>query len=132
MLKVYNYYAYVSVDSAEWRRIDDGYTIREEEPEELPILDNATFDEAYEYISEYIVWNMFPNRTLFSKKPVIQIYYSDAYDVVKYKRFKTLSYKKVYKEWKDVPLQWLMEHVSAEQFVQYLKERGITTCPMNF
>ena len=27
MIKVYNYYAYVSVDGAEWRRIDDGHTI---------------------------------------------------------------------------------------------------------
>ena len=132
MLKVYNYYAYVSVDGAEWRRIDDGRTIREEEPDGLPILANATFDEVYEYISDHIVWNMFPDLTLFRKKPVIEIYYSGAHDVVKYKHFKTLSYKKVYEEWKDVPLKWLMEHASADQFIQYLKERGITTCPMNF
>ena len=132
MLKVYNYYTYVSVDGADWRRIDGGHIIREEEPKELLILDNATFDETYDYLSNHIVWNMWRDCTLFRKKPVIEVGYSDALDSVKYKHFKTLSYKKVYREWKDVPLSWLMEHASADQFIQYLKERGITTCPMNF
>ena len=132
MLKIYTYYAYVSVDGADWRLIDDGDTIREEEPTDTLILDNATFDETYEYLSNHIIWNMWKDHTLFRKKPMIEIRYVDAWDSVTYKHFNTLSYKRVYKEWKDVPLKWLMEHASADQFIQYLKERGITTCPMNF
>ena len=132
MLKVYKYYAYVSVDGAEWRRVDDGHTIREEEPTDTLILDNATFDETYEYLSKHIVWGLYNDTTFFIKKPVVQVSYSDAWSPVEYKYFKTLSYKRVYKEWNDVPLQWLIEHASADQFIQYLKERGITTCPMNF
>ena len=132
MLKVYNYYAYVSVDGVEWRRIDDGHKITDEEPSDCLILNNATFDEVREYLSEHIVWGMSNDSTFFRKKPIISIYYSDAWGSVEYKHFKTLSYKKVYKEWENVPLKWLMEHATADQFIQYLKEHGITTCPMNF
>lgn len=132
MLKVYRYYAYVSIDGAEWRRVSDGDIISEKELVDCLILDNATFDQTREYLSNHIVWGMCNDSTFFRKKPIVSISYSDAFDVVEYRNFGTLSYRKVYREWKDVPLKWLMEHVSADQFIQYLKERGITTCPMNF
>lgn len=130
MLKVYNYYAYVSVDGEKWRCIDDGHTIRDEEPTDLIILDNATFDETYEYLSNHIVWNMWHDLTLFRKKPIIEVRYYDAWDSVTYRHFNTLSYKKIYKEWENVSMEWLMKHASADQFIQYLKERGITACPI--
>ena len=39
-------------------------------------------------------------------------------------------YKYVYKEWKDVPLNYIMEHFSADKCIQYLKERGMSACPI--
>lgn len=132
MLKVYDVYYYVSVDGADWRRIDRAYTIKDEEPTDRIILDNATFDEVREYLENHMVWGMSNNCTLFRNKPTVEISYSDAWSPVEYRNFKTLSYKEVYKEWKNVSLKWLMEHATADQFIQYLKERGITTCPMNF
>lgn len=130
MLKVYNYYAYVSIDGSDWRMIDRAYHIGDDNPSDLLVLDNATFDEVREYLNNNPVFGMHNNCTLFGRKPTIEIGFDDEIFPVKYRYFNTLSYKIVYKEWKDVPLKWLMEHTSAEQFIQYLKERGITTCPI--
>ena len=42
----------------------------------------------------------------------------------------TILYKYVYEEWKDVPLTYIMKHFPADKFIQYLKERGMATCPI--
>ena len=132
MLKVYDVYHYVSVDGADWRCVDNAYTIRDEEPANRIIRENATFDEVREYLNKHLLWGMYNGNTFFRNKPTVKISYSDAWSPVEYRHLKTLSYKEVYREWKDVPLKWLMEHASAEQFTQYLKEHGIITCQMNF
>jgi hypothetical protein len=54
------------------------------------------------------------------------------YNDVEYKHFKSISYMQTYEERKDVSLEWIIKHLPADQAIQYLKERGITTCPMNF
>ena len=133
MLKVYHCYTYVSMDGGDWRRLgDSGYRITDEELSERIILDNASFADTREYLKNNICNAMYNDETFFGHKPIIKIGYSDAWDYVSYKHFDTLSYKIVYKEWKSVTMKWLMEHASADQVIQYLKERGITTCPMNF
>lgn len=133
MLKVYHYYASVSIDGADWRKIDRAHTITDEEPSDMLIWDNVSFDEVRELLKQHSVIGMHNSHTLFRKKPTIEIRFEDAWlTPVEYKHFKTLSYKIEYKEWKDVPLQWLMEHSPADKVIQYLKERGINTCPMNF
>ena len=133
MLKVYNVYEYISVDGREWRRVGgSGYRITDEELSDCIILDNASFDETREYVKNNYPDVMFNDETFFRHKPLIQIKYDDCWEYATYKHFDTLSYKRVYKERKDVTMQWLMEHASADQVIQYLKERGITTCPMNF
>lgn len=133
MLKVYWVYNYISVDGADWRQVGHSkYTIVDEEPETELILDNASFDEVYAYLTQNPLNGLYDDTTLFKKKPKIQVSYSDAWDAVFYRSFNTLSYKKVYEEMKNVTMSWLMEHTSADEFIQYLKERGITACPMNF
>ena len=133
MLKVYNYYAYVSIDGADWRRIDHAHTITDDEPLDMLIWDNISFDVVRELLNHHPVIGMHNSHTLFRKKPTIEICFEDAWlSPVEYKHFKTLSYKIEFKEWKDVPLQWMIEHSPADKVIQYLKERGITTCPMNF
>lgn len=133
MLKVYNVYDYVSIDGAEWRRVGrSGYKVADEEIKNKLILDNVSFEDAREFLSNNILDGVWNYSTFFRNKPTICISYQDAWEPVTYKRFNTISYKTVYKEDKYVTTQWLMEHLSADQFIQYLKERGITTCPMNF
>lgn len=133
MLKVYNVYKYVSIDGGDWRKLDySGYKITDEELSECIMIDNASFADTREYLKNNSCFLMFNDETFFRRKPIIKINYNDAWEYATYKHFNTLSYKIVYKERKMVTMQWLMEHASADQVIQYFKERGITTCPMNF
>lgn len=133
MLKAYYIRDYVSVDGSEWRSVGGyGERVIDGEPENELRLDNASFDEVYEYLTQHLLSGVWNDTTLIRKKPLIQVSYNDTGCWVEYRHFNTMSYKREYKEWNNVPLKWLMEHASADQFIQYLKERGITTCPMNF
>ena len=133
MLKVYTVVSYVSVDGAKWRSVGHvGHCCTDEERDVKFILDNASFAEAREYINNHFLDGIFNSETYWREKPVIVVHYRDAWDGVVYKKFNTISYKNVYTEDKNVTLSWMMEHLSAETVIQYLKERGITTCPMNF
>ena len=44
--------------------------------------------------------------------------------------FTSLSIKKITEENKDVTLEWIIEHLSAEKTIRYLKERGLNICPI--
>lgn len=134
MLKVYHVYDYVSIDGAKWRTVGGygGYKVTDEEVEAKLVLDNVSFEEVREFLSHNLLDGVWNESTFFRHKPTIAVHYQDAWDWVVYRHFDTMSYKREYKENKDVSFQWLTEHLSAEQLIQYLKERGITTCPMNF
>lgn len=134
MLKVYHVYDYVSIDGAKWRTVGGygGYKITDEEVETKLVLDNVSFEEAREFLSQNPLDGVLNDSTLLRNKPTIVVRYQDAWDWVEYRRFDTMSYKREYKEYENVSFKWLTEHLSADQFIQYLKERGITTCPMNF
>ena len=132
MLKVYRVKYYVSVDGGEWRQVgNSGYSITDKELSELVIIDNASFVDAREFLKNTPCFGVYNNETFFRHKPIIMIKYNDALEQVVYRNFNTLSYKIVYKEWTNVSMQWLIEHASADQCIQYLKERGMTSCPMN-
>lgn len=133
MLKVYNVVSYVSVNGAKWRSVGHtGYCCTDENRDIKLILDNASFDEAREYVNNHFLDGVYNTCTFWREKPTISVRYRDAWDDVVYKNFNTISYKNVYTEDKHVTLGWMMEHLSADKVIQYLKERGITICPMNF
>ena len=133
MLKVYNVVSYVSVDGANWRSVGHpGHCCTDEDRDVKLILDNASFAEAREYIGNHFLGGVYNSETFWRNKSVIAVHYRDALDDVVYRNFNTISYKNVYTENKNVTLGWMMEHLSADKVIQYLKERGLTTCPMNF
>ena len=133
MLKIYTVVSYVSVDGAKWRSVGQiGHCCTDEDQDVKFILDKSSFDETREYLSNNLLDGVYNSETFWRSKPTIVVYYRDAWDGVKYKNFNTISYKNVYTEAKNVSLEWLMKHLTADQTIQYLKERGITTCPMNF
>lgn len=133
MLKIYEVRDYVSIDGADWRRVGHcGYRVTDEEVEDRLVLDNVTFDEARAYLSENILSSVWNDETFFGHKPTVAIHYADAWDPVSYRSFNTISYKRKFTEDKNVTFEWMTKHLSADQLIQYLKERGITTCPMNF
>jgi hypothetical protein len=130
MIKVYTVKSYVSINGEDWWHIGyDGHSMRDDGLTEKVFFENFTFDECYQYIKEHSLDGIWPSHTLFRNKPILYIGRS-FYDSYKYTTFKTISYKYIYKEWDSVPLTYIMEHFSADQCIQYLKERGMTTCPI--
>jgi hypothetical protein len=132
MLKVYKVHNYVSIDGADWRQVNGGHTTSSAELGSGLLFDNLTFDEVREYLLYCRLDGVWNSSTVFINRPAIVVRYQDAWDSVIYKHFKKMSYKREFKEWPDVSLKWIMENLPADQTIQYLKERGITTCPMNF
>ena len=91
-----------------------------------------SFDETREYFNNHKLDGVWNDTIFWGKKPTICVRYCDAWDDVVYKHFNTISYKQEYVEWTDVSLEWIIKNLHADTAVQYLKERGITACPMNF
>lgn len=133
MLKVYHIHDYVSIDGADWREVG-GYGDKaiNGDPETEIRLDNASFDEAREYLSQNYLSGVWNDTAFLRNQPTIRVSYNDAWDSVEYRNFDTISYKREFEEWTKVSLKWIIENLPAEQTIQYLKERGIATCPMNF
>ena len=130
MLKVYTVKSYVSINGEDWWHVGcNGHTISDENLTEKIFLDNVTFNECYKYVSQHSLDGIYLDSTLFKKKPIIYINDSRS-DSHRYDQFDTISYKYVYEEWKDVPLNYIMEHFSADKCIQYLKERGMSACPI--
>lgn len=131
MLKVYHIYDYVSIDGAQWREVGGyGEKAIDGDPETELCLNNASFADAYEYLTQHTLCGVYIDTTLFRKKPTIEISYNDAWNAAIYRHFSTISYKREYEEWTNVSLKWIIENLSADKTIQYLKERGITTCPI--
>lgn len=130
MLKVYTVKSYVSINGGDWQQVGrDGCTISDENPTDKIFLDNVTFDECYEYVCNQPLDGIYLGNTLFKKKPIIYIIDNHLYEH-RYDHFNTISYKYIYEEWKDVPLNYIMEHFSVDKCIQYLKERGMSACPI--
>ena len=138
MLKVYKVHNYVSIDGDDWREVVWSWFIPTKCKTSSELLEteyrlhNASFNEAREYLQSNELDGIGNSSTYWRKKPIVWVRYDDARDIVNYRHFNTISYKTEYKEWTDVSLEWIIKSLPADQTIQYLKERGITTCPMNF
>ena len=130
MLKVYTVSSYVSIDGEDWQHIGyDGYTVSGDNLAEKLLFENFTLEQCYEYSQGKKLDGIWLSKTFFRKKPMLYIG-EWFYEAKRYTSFSTISYKYVYEEWDSVSLEWIMKHLSADQCIQYLKERGITTCPI--
>lgn len=132
MLKVYTVESYISIDGEPWQHVGwNGDIVADNKPAEKVFFEYFTFEQCYEYLKEHRLDGIWSSVTAFRHKPII--YIGDGwFERKRYTIFNTISYKYTFTEWKSVTLDWIMKHASADQCIQYLKERGITTCPMNF
>jgi hypothetical protein len=130
MLKIYLVTNYVSIDGADWREVGyGGYQAADQKPGDIEVH-NLSFDKVREYLETNRLDGVRNDATLFRKRPIISVRYTGAWDAVGYRHFDTLSYKREFKEWTDVTLEWIMKNLSADECIQYLKERGMTACPI--
>ncbi len=133
MLKVYLLKSYVSVDGGEWYEVGDYREAMLDISKSATIaIDNKSFDKWCEFLQECRLNGIYYRTTFFRKKPCIVTQGWNYDDRETYTHFNTLSYKTVYEEMPNVSLAYIMKNFPADKCIQYLKERGITTCPMNF
>ena len=130
MLKVYKVHDYVSIDGAKWRQVGYGYRIAEEKPENNLVLYEASFDNAREYLSNNKLDGVWNDSTFLFRNPTIVVDYDDAWESVEYRKFKNISYQTIFTEWTSVTLEWIVQNLPADECIQYLKERGMTVCPI--
>ena len=130
MLKVYAVTDYVAINGGDWYEVCYGYQVTDKELHDTVPLNFMSFESAYNYLSHNTLNSVYRDTTLFRKKPVICVSYIYPLDSARYTNLRTMAYKTTYKEWSDVSLDWLMKNLSADECIQYLKDRGMTACPI--
>ena len=85
------------------------------------------FQKAYEYVENGGVMNAVTSRTFFRNKPEIRLSTVDDYCAGYYseKNFKSLAVRWEYKEVKPT-MKTLADLLTADEFCEYLTDRGIT------
>ena len=132
LLKVYNRKTYVSINGDRWEQIGETTKriMSSDNPTETIIFENKTFKECFEYLGNHDVCGLYREYTVFRNKPAVLICYTDSLSSTRYKYFNTISCKHVYEENNYISLDEIMKDFSADKCIQYLKERGITACPI--
>jgi hypothetical protein len=129
MLKPYKVNTYVSVnDGPKYEIWSVGYGLTEDELPRVVEL-SYTFQEAL--TKKLLTPCVTTGITFFRKRPYVRIEYSWCQSD-DYYNFDHITIERRYEPWTKATLKDIHDYTPADQFIQYLKERGITTCPMNF
>lgn len=135
MLKIYKTYLQYQTDGGTWERFGySGWLCEEESDIEASksIIENANFKQAFEHFENFPIHDVAVCRTYFRHRPYICLIgagFAESTNLYQ-NDFTSLSIKKITEENKDVTLEWIIEHLSAEKTIQYLKERGLNICPI--
>lgn len=127
MLQTYKTYTYIVVDGKEqWMPFDTKVILVEKLNHET-IEEVYTFDEIIKNNAAGLNYIVVGKNWLF-KRPYVKIEYSWGYEKLYY-QFNTLTVKKYYKPY-DITMSELFDSFPADKCIQYLKERGMTACPI--
>ena len=134
MLKIYDPIYAVSIDGGPWERLEDPFDTNwlvtdEDLPETELLLDDVSFQEAYDYLRENYISGARTCRTIFKGKPQLSLLYFNTIDRKYIKKCKRFSLRVENKFRKNVTLDWILKNVEADQAIQYLTERGMGICP---
>ena len=135
MLKIYNPIYAVSIDGGPWERLEDPFDTNwfvadKDLPETEFLLDNVSFQEAYDYLRENYISGARTCRTVFKGKPQLSLLYFNTIDRKYIKKCEGFSLCAKNRLRKNVTLDWLSKHLEADQAIQYLTERGMGICPI--
>lgn len=127
MLKPYKVYTYISVDGAPKTKIMNvGYGLIDRE---LPCVITTHWSFQEVLTNELPTSAITIGTTFFRKRPYVKVEYS--WDSVnKYYHFDHITIERHYEPWKYATFKEIIEKTDAEDFIQYLKERGMNTCPI--
>lgn len=134
MLKIYDPIYYISIDGGPWERLEDlfdtnWFVTDEDLPETELLLDDVSFQEAYDYLHENYISGAGTRRTVFKGKPQLSLLYFSASDRKYIKKCEGFCLRAENRLRKNVTLDWILKHLEADQAIQYLKERGMGICP---
>lgn len=130
MLKIYCVKKYVSIDNDEWKKIGcNTYIMSNDSLSEKIIFKHKSFDECFEFLESHYINGLSRSESIFRHKPLINVYYSFNLTEISYKCFNTISCKETYTEI-DMTFDDIMKIFSAEQTIEYIKERGLNVCPV--
>lgn len=137
MLKIYSVKSMFQINRQRWQPCGtNGYVCLDEDKvqAELINLDHCSFDEAYQKISELHPDGLDIGETIFRHRPYITIGGWNAEEQERFYAGKvhTISHKDIYREKKYVTLDWISSHLTADEAIQYFKERGMTVRPIMY
>lgn len=128
MKRLYDYRMLVSINGGPYRDTSVWKHIKYLSPEEAKTKESAkmSLNEAYEIAED--IMNAEKGITFFKKRKYIGFSFADSFErVCLYEG--TVQIKEVYLPC-DCSMDTLIEVLNTEEFIQYLKDRGIFTCPM--
>ena len=116
MLKIYDPIYYISIDGGPWKRLEDPFETNwfvtdEDLPETELLLDNVSFQEAYDYLRENYISGARTCRTVFKGKPQLSLLYFNTIDRKYIKKCEGFSLCAKNRLRKNVTLDWLFKHL---------------------
>lgn len=128
MLKVYNVYNYYQLDDGDWTMCAmSGQQLLDNPPEEVVKFHDLSWYELWDHLHNCYVPDIFPTLKGFKQASCIAInnWGDDKLHYFMPGDFNKIAFKQVYKEWNDVPLDFIIRRCPADQAIQYLRERGL-------
>ena len=134
MLKIYDPIYSVSIDGGPWERLEDPFDTNqfvtdEDLPETELLLDDVSFQEAYDYLCDNYISGARTCSTVFKGKPQLSLLYFNTIDRKYIKKCEEFWLRAENRLRENVTLDWILKHLEADQAIQYFKERGMEICP---
>ena len=135
MLKIYDPIYSVSIDGGHWKRLanpfDTTWFVPDEDlPETELLLDDVSFQEAYDYLRFIYISGARTCTTIFKDKPQLSLEYFNTSDRKYIKKCEGFCLRAENRLRENVTLDWILKHLEADQAIQYLTERGMGICPI--
>lgn len=131
MKKIYRLCIYSSFNNEEWQIAKSFSNLCYKDENSVPediIVDFHDFDTAFEYLKTHHCYVAYNDMTLIRKKPLICYHcYPDEY-VLERESFKPFKQKCTFEEVTDFSFYTLMKYLSADDFVEYCKDKGLNIC----
>ena len=133
MLKIYDPIYYASIDGGPWKRLEDPFCTNlfitdEELPETELLLDDVSFEEAYDYLRDNYISGAITCKSVFKGKPQLSLLYFNASDRKYIKKCEGFWLRVENRLRENVTLDWIMKNLKADVAIQYLTERGMGVC----
>ena len=135
MLKIYDPIYFVSIDDGPLERLEnpfdtDWFVTDKDLPAKELLLDNVSFQEAYDYLRDNYISGARTCTTFFKDKPQLSLVYFNTIDRKYIKKCEGFCLRAENRLRKNVTLDWILKHLEADQAIQYFKERGMEICPI--